>query len=336
MPLRSLAMVLLTLFSAGLYAAENKGELRLHQVQKQTVPREEVVDALIEAVNQTTVSAQTSGRIVAINVDVDDYVGKGDVLVRFRDRGQRAALDGAEAKHAEAEANFKRMQELLEKKLVSQSDYDRAEAALKGAKAGLEQAQEEMEHTVVRAPYSGIVVARHVEPGETANVGTPLVTGLSLESLRAVANLSQRYIGAVRTIGKARVIFPGGEPSGVEGAKLTISPFADANSHTFKVRVDLPQKDFGVYPGMFAKVAFTTGEYERLVVPASAVVHRSEVTAVYVVKEDQSIQFRQIRVGRTLAGDMIEVLAGLDEGEQVAIEPVRAGVKLMKSRVAKP
>lgn len=330
---RSTGLLLALLLSSAmpLGAAERLGSAR---VELRNVTAEVVVDALIEAVYQSTLSAQTAGRITEVLVDVDDYVNKGDIIVRFRDKEQQAALKAASARAEEAGAAYKRMQELLEKKLVSQAEYDRARATLKAATAAREQAQEQLEHTVVRAPYSGIVVKRHVEPGESANPGTPLMTGLSLESLRAVANVPQSHIDTVRSQLRARVLLPGEPSRSVPGSKLTISPYADQATHSFKVRVDLPTGNHGVYPGMFVKVAFATGETERLLVPAAAVVHRSEVTGVYVLK-DGEISFRQIRTGRMNGEGELEVLAGLEAGEEVALEPIRAGVMLKDMRAGK-
>lgn len=325
---RVMAMGLLLMITSQVWAAE---PLARAEVSLKTIPGEVVVDALIEAVFQSTVSAQTSGRITEVLVDVDDFVNKGDVIVRFRDKEQRAALKAADARTDEAKSAFTRMQELLGKKLVSQAEFDKAKAGLKAANAAREQAQEQLEHTVVRAPYSGIVVKRNVEPGESANPGKPLMTGLSLESLRAVANVPQAHIDTVRQLQRARVILPGEAAPSVEGTKLTISPFADAASHTFKVRVDLPTGRHGVYPGMFVKVAFVIGETQSLLLPEAAVVHRSEVTGVYVLK-GESIRFRQIRIGKKLEGGQVEVLAGLDAGEEVALEPIRAGVMLKGMR----
>jgi RND family efflux transporter MFP subunit len=315
-------------------SAADLASLQGARATEQVVAREQVVDAVIEAVNQSTVSSQTSGRIIEVLVDVDDYVTKGDVVVRFRDKEQQAALRAAQARAAEAQSNFKRVKDLVQRKLVPKAEFDKAEAALKGANAEVEQAQERLEHTVVRAPYSGIVMERHVEPGETANPGQPLVTGLSLESLRAIAEVPQFHIDAVRKLARARIIIPTQDRLSVEGTGLTISPYADPVSHTFKVRVDLPQGQHGVYPGMFVKAAFVTGEETRLLVPASSVVHRSEVTAVYVIT-DKRISFRQIRVGRELDDGQIEVLAGLDAGEEVALDPIRAGVMLKEIREGK-
>jgi RND family efflux transporter MFP subunit len=312
-------------------SAADSSTLESAEASRQVVAREQVVDAVIEAVYQSTVSAQTSGRIIDVLVDVDDYVTKGDVIVRFRDKEQQAAHKAARARAEEARSSFNRIKDLIERKLVPKAEYDKAQAALKSANAALEQAQERLEHTVVRAPFSGIVVKRHVESGESANPGQPLMTGLSLETLRAIADVPQSHIDSVRKIGRARVILPTRDNLSVTGAKLTISPYADPASHTFKVRVDLPEGQHNVYPGMFAKVAFVTGEDERLVIPGKAVVHRSEVTAVYVI-DGKNISFRQIRIGRDLGDGKREVLAGLDAGEKVALDPIRAGVMLKQMR----
>lgn len=315
----------------GAMAAEPQLPFEVTTAEPRTVVREAVVNAVIEAVQRATVSAQTSGRVVEVNFDTDDYVAKGDVLIRFRDAEQRAALKAAQARYAEAEAEFNRTKDIYEKKLVAKSAFDRAEAAFKAARAGLEQAQEQLEHTVVRAPYAGIVVKRHIEVGEVASPGQALMTGLSLERLRAVADVPQAHIDTLRSLSRARVLVPDGAP-GAEGVKLTISPYADPISHTFKVRVDLPPGQHGVYPGMFAKVAFAVGEEARLVVPAAAVVHRSEVTAVYVVGEGNRVSLRHVRAGRTLPDGNVEVLAGLAAGERVALDPIRAGIYLKGQR----
>lgn len=332
---RSLSWILLGLvgLSSSLHAnpAARVADLELATATVQVIAREQVVDALIEAVHQSTVSSQTSGRIVEVLVDVDDTVEKGDVLVRFRDLEQRANLRAAEARASEAKANHDRVKDLVERQLVPKAEFDRAEAALKSANAAVEQAHEQLEHTVVRAPYSGIVMERHVQPGETANPGQRLMTGLSLESLRAIADVPQRHIDQVRQMARARVTLPTQDGLSVESTGLTFSPYADPVTHTFRVRVDLPQGQYGIYPGMFVKVAFVVGEQQRLVVPAATVVHRGEVTAVYVVRDGQ-IFFRQVRTGRVLEDGYVEVFAGLSEGEQLATDPILAGVLLKASR----
>ena len=98
------------------------------------------------------------------------------------------------------------------------------------------------------------------------------------------------------------------------------------------MRLDLPRDTKSLFPGMFVKTGFVTGERRELAVPKGAVVHRSEVTGVYVVGDDGQVRFRQIRLGRAL-DDTYAVLAGLSEGERVALDPIAAGV-VLKSQQA--
>jgi len=298
-------------------------ELKLAQVQYREVEEERVLDALVEAVHKATVSAQTSGRVSKIYSDVNDYVKKGAVLLRMRDKDQQAKLNAAQADFQQAETEYNRVQELYLKKLMAKSLVDKAESQLKSARARFDQAQENLERTVIRAPYSGIVVKRHIEVGETARTGVPLFTGLSLETLRVVVDLPQDIINVVRQQKHARVLLLNDKNKGISASSMTISPYADEHSHTFQVRVNLPAGDHGLYPGMAVKVAFVTGKARKLQVPSSAVAHRSEVTAVYVM-EEQNISMRQIRAGHYLDNGMIEVLSGLQENEQVVTDPVLA------------
>ncbi|TDY01537.1 efflux RND transporter periplasmic adaptor subunit [Thiohalophilus thiocyanatoxydans] len=299
-------------------------ELESATASLQTRPVERVLDGRIEAVHEATVSAQTSGRVVEIHYDVDDYVEKDALLLRFRDNDQRARYNAAKANYDEARAEFERVKDIYERQLVAKSQLDKAEARLKSTRAAFEQASEELENTRVRAPYSGIVVKRHVEVGELASVGQPLFTGISLEVLRASVDIPQEMVRVVRERQQARVFLDRNGKSSVEAESLRISPYADAQSHTFNVRVLLPEGEYGIYPGMFVKVGFVKEEIRRLLIPVKAVVHRSEVTGAYVIDEQGALHLRQLRIGERFDDGMVEVLAGLEEGEQVALDPVRA------------
>ncbi len=313
------------------------------KVQQQTLPDEQILDGVIEAVNKSTVSAQTAGQVEEIMVDVNDVVAQGAPIVRIRNIEQRAGLEQAQAnlreaqaRFIEAEAEYHRIRSVYERQLVSKAQMDSATAAFNAAKARLEaaqasvaQARESLGYTVINAPYSGIVLERHVELGESVQPGKPLMTGFSLDALRVVVNVPQRLIGPVRQYSQARVLPPNGGP-GIAAEKLTFFPYADPQSNVFKIRVDLPKKTQGLYPGMFVKTAFRVGEDQRLTVPRSALVQRGEVSAVYVVKDHQ-VSLRQVRPGR-VEGDPVEILAGLDAGEQVALDPIQAGVYLKEQR----
>ena len=312
-------------------------------VAYEVAPRERIWDGRVEAVNQATVSAQTSGRIAELPFDVNDYVEAGAVIMRFTDTEQRAALtraqaslDESQARFEQAEQEYERVSNMFENETVSQSRFDQAtanrnaaQARLNSAHGGVATAREQLEYTVVRAPYSGIVAERHVELGELVSPGQPLITGLSLQSLRVNVDVPQSMFRAVHTIGKA-FVYIGDER--IEGEELTFFPVADTAANTFRVRVDLPDGSATLYPGMFVKVGFVVGETKRLLIPSSAVVRRSELSAVYVVRDDR-VALRQVRLGRRY-GDSIEVLAGLVEGEAVATDPVKAGI-FLKEQVGK-
>jgi RND family efflux transporter MFP subunit len=317
-------------------------ELETAVTQLQESPREFLLDGSVEAIQQATVSAQTSGQVEEILFDVDDFVAQGQLLVRLKATEQQARLDQAEAdlKEAvarlqEAEDEYKRTSDLSAKKLVSQSQMDKASAALKAARArqeaasaGLIQASEQFEYTRIKAPYSGIVTERHVQLGEIASPGHKLMSGLSLDQLRVLVDVPQSLIPTIRKLRQARVLLPDGEV--IDAAGLTIFPYAHERSNTFKVRVDLPQGIGDLFPGMFLKIAFLTGVKQQLMVPRSAVVYRSEVTAVYVVDQQGGVHFRRIRAGKPTGNGMLAVIAGLSKGEQVALDPIAAGAELKR------
>ena len=324
------------------------GDLATVSAGYKTVVSEQILDGVVEPVHQSTVSAEFVGLIEEINFDVDDFVPEGSVLIRFRDNEQRARLAQNKAAQAEAKARliearqeFKRVQNLIAKKLVAQSEMDRATAALNSAEARLaaaaaqvKVAEVQLDRTVIKAPYSGFVVARLVEVGETVQVGQPLMTGLSVDDLRVMVQVPQSFITAVSRQDRATIIFPGEQLPKVTVENLTVFPYADPLSHTVKVRMNLPKDLSGIRSGTFVKVSFETGESRQLLIPRVAVVHRSELTAVYVTETGGVISLRQVRVGRERDNDMVEVLSGLQEGEKVVLDPVEAGLALKEGHSA--
>jgi RND family efflux transporter MFP subunit len=300
------------------------------------VPRETLFDGIVEALNESTVAAQTGGRVVELPFDVGDYVPKGDVIARITDTEQRArvaaaegALAEARARSTEARLNFERTEDVYQRKLIARAELDRvaanldsARARVEAAQAALEQANEQLAYTVIRAPYAGTLVQRHVQLGETVTPGTILLTGLSLEHLRVVVEIPQQHIGPLRIHRQARVMLNG---DSLDATDLRIPPKADSSTHTFRVLVTLPEGDHGVYPGTLVKVAFVSGEEQRLLMPAVAVVRRGEVTAAYVVEHDR-ISLRYLRTGTPTSDGDVPVLSGLAPGELVATDPIAAGI----------
>ena len=296
-------------------------------------------EAVVEAVRQSTVSAQVSGRIVDIRFDVGDRVEKGAVILRIDERAASQAVAASEAQVREAEAtlvnaraNYERTRQLLAQKFVSQAAVDKAEADFKAAEsrmkatlAGAGAAATEKSFTTIVAPYSGVVSARHVQLGEMAAPGKPLLTGFDPGGLRVVATVPSAQVPAIQAGARARIEVPS-LGRWVEVKSVTVVPSADPRTHTTQVRLDLPADAKGLLPGVFARAHFVTGRAPRLMVPREAVLRRSEVTAVYVVDEKGEPRLRQVRVGTASDEKSVEVLAGLRAGEKVALEPVKAGM----------
>ncbi len=295
-------------------------------------------EATVEAVKQSTVAAQVAGRVATINFDAGDRVKAGSVIVRLSAQELSSAVAGSQAQVAQAaatlanaRASYERQQQLFQQKFISQAAFDRAtaefraaEAAARAARAGAGQSAAVSGYTVITAPFSGIVSIRHVEIGETVTPGTPLMTGFDPRDMRVIASIPQVKLALVKASPQVAVEIPSLD-KWITATGIKVLPAADAATHTVKVRIDLPADVAGVIPGMFARAHFAAGSARSLSIPASAVVRRSEITAVYVVVRDK-VSLRQIRVGAPDARGNLPVLAGLNPGEIIALEPVKAGI----------
>lgn len=302
------------------------------------------LDGVVEAVRKSTVAAQTAGTITAIYYDVDDTVKPGSVILEISDTEQQARLEQSQAAARAALANlrdaeqgFTRIDEIYRKELASKSQYDQAKNQLDGAKAtysraqgALKEAQKQMSYTKVIAPYGGVVTERFVEIGEVVAPGSPLMSGIDLDQMRVNINLPQSYANVVRQHQLAEVALPSGKV--VPAKELTIFPFADANTHNFKVRVHLPERQAGLYPGMMVKVSLPIKTGEALTIPASALITRSELRAVYVLDGQDVPRLRQVRTGYEKSGE-IEILSGLQAGDKVALDPNEALKQINAARV---
>lgn len=341
--MRRMVWIFCLLWGVGIPLA-NAADLTVARAEAVEVPRIYQLNGVVEAVNASTISAQTSGQIQKVLFDVDDLVQAGEVILVIDDTEQRAALDKAQANLESAQARlrntekeYRRIRDVFAKKAVSKSVMDKASsdlqaarAAVDAAKAAVVQARQQLEYTQVRAPYTGIVINRLVEVGEIVSAGQQLMSGISLEQLRVNVDVPQSLVEVVRRDKEAAVRI---RNELVKAVRVTIFPVADSTTSTFRVRLDLPAEIKGVYPGMYLKVALGVGKRTVLVVPASAVVYRSEVVGVYVV-DDQNrlVHLRQIRIGNPLADGRFVVLSGLEQGEQVAIDPQAAVRKLITQR----
>ncbi len=318
-------------------AAQGQGTADAGAVTTAVVERSKLqetvhLDGVIEAVQQSTVSAQTGGTVRKLPFDVDDSVVAGDLIAQLEDSEQLSRLRQAQAGQEEAEAafadarqRFERIEAVHERGLVSDQEFDQARNNLAAARARVERAkgavsvaQEQFSYTRIEAPYDGILTERHVELGETVSPGQPLLSGLSLEQLRVVVNLPQRYAELARTERRAKVTL--GDGRVLETGEMTFYPYADSQTHTFRLRMRLNEPNGSLFPGMLVKVSVPVTSREALWVPAGSLIHRSELRALYILDSDDQPRLRQVRTG-VRDGERLEILAGASEGERVVTNP---------------
>ncbi len=303
-----------------------------------------VIDGSLQAVQQSVLSAQASGRIASLNVKAGDRVKAGQVLAVIDDRATQAgvaqALAGvaqADAALANAKAAYERTRELRAQGFVAQAALDTAqaqyralEAGAAAARAGQAQASVVQGHTRLTAPYDGWVLSTHAEAGSLALPGAPILTVYAPQPIRAVVHVPASQQGLAQAASRIEVRLPGTD-RWVSPAARTSLPAADAVSQTVEWRLDLsPADSANQVPGRQTQVRFVGGEAQRLVVPPSALLRRGELTAVYVAtprSEDQTgFALRAVRTGASHGEAGVEILAGLKAGDQVALDPVRAGL----------
>jgi RND family efflux transporter MFP subunit len=286
------------------------------------------LDGTVSAIHQGTVAAQTSGRVSRMLVDVNDPVQAGQPLLEISSKEQFAAVTGAEARVAraqaqqvEAERQLGRFQALIAKGVITRAQLDNAQATdraaraeVNGAEAALTQAREAYGYTRILAPYAGVVTRRLVELGETVAPGTPLLSGFSLGELRVELELPQSALALASQPADAQVLLPDGKV--VVPVKLTRFNYADSQSHSFRLRLDLPPQTPGVLPGMWLKVQLRQGERQVLQVPERALLRQGEFNGVYLKLAD-GWALTPVRVGHCLKGQC-EILAGLNAGDTLA------------------
>lgn len=343
---RKSTLLLITMPGIFAFSAFASG-LASFEVTSAQITRERLFDGVVEAINQTTVSAQTGGRIIEINFDINDRVDKDAVLIKISDHEQSASTAQAaasvsqkRAQLTQAKNNFSRYKILLTSQTISQSQYDDAKTALDSAVANLnaalasrDQAQKQVDYTVVRAPYSGIVTERLVDLGETVSPGQALMSGFSTRQLRVRTEVPNRFAQLIEPDQGVDIVLDTQPVSRIQSTGVTVFPFANTRSNSITVRAALPENTSSAYPGMLTKVAFKTALDSRILIPQSAVFVRSELTGVYVLKGD-IISLRRLSIGNAYPSDqgtlMVEVLSGLSVGEQLAADPIEAVKQLKK------
>lgn len=300
------------------------------------------LDGVIQPVKQSTISAQAGGRIATLMVKAGDKVRAGQLLASIDDREaqtgvqrSQAQVTQAQAELRNAQANFDRTRDLQSKGFVSAAALDTAESQLKGALAGRDQAGAGAKQsalaqgfTRVTAPYDGWVLQTHVEAGDLAVPGKPLLTLYAPLPIRAVVQVPVSRSGQALAASAVEVLLQNGEGGAqwVRPVSRSTVPTADPVSQTIEWRLELPSEAAkALLPGQQVRVRFAGGRADRMVIPSSAVLRRGELTAVYVVS-NKGFMLKVVRLGLDHGADGVEVVAGLMAGDRVALDPVKAGL----------
>lgn len=305
--------------------AINAGVLATAPVEAIGGRPQHLLDGEIEAVRQSDIAAQVVGRIVELAVTEGDRVAEKALLIRIDARAADEQLKAQRALLTEAEREYQRNRTLFAQAMISRTEMDRAEAKYNSVRAYAGAAATESDFFVLRSPYDGVVAAVDIELGDMAQPGRRLLRLYDPAFMRIRAFIPEGIAPRLAPQ-PAQVELPqhDGGTRVIAAGMATLLPVIDPATHTQELRIELPS-GIGLAPGQFVRVLLPlTGEEGiQLAIPARAVVRRGEFHGVYVVAADERVQLRQVRLGRAV-GERIEVLAGLLEGERVALDPIAA------------
>ena len=334
----------------------------------------------VVARRQATVSSKITGKVVVVGIEEGQRVESGQVIARLDDTTQRAAAAQARAQRAQAEANltaarvafenakptYQRNELQYAKAVISAQTLDTAKAAydaartnldvaasaLEVAEAGVAFAQRNLDDTVVRAPFAGIVTVKAAQEGEMVSPNsagggytrTGVGTIVDMDSLEIEVDVSESFINRVhpgqRVTAKLNA-YPDWE---IPAHVIAIIPTADRAKATVKVRIGFEAADPRVLPEMGVRVAFLEGEpassapaqttstQRALVVPMAAIQSQGDVGIVYVVN-DGAVERRSVKLGTKVADGQV-VLSGLSSGARLAVGDLSRLADGAKVRIA--
>lgn len=278
----------------------------------------------LEAVMGVTVAAEQPGKVVRIGFASGATVRRGDLLLEQDTSAEQAQLRVIQTSRELAKTNFDRMAELVAKGFIAQADYDNAEAAFKEASAQEDNLRAVITKKTVRAPFAGRLGIREVNLGQILKEGAPIVTLQVLDPIFVNFHLPQDELPRLRQGLKVRL---GGDALGQEhpvGVITTISPEIDPLTRNIRLQATIANPGEQLRPGMFVTVAVILPARKVVAIPATAVLSAPYSDSVFVVdkkkvdKEEGWVLRQQfIRLGEK-RGDFVEVLSGIEEGEQVA------------------
>lgn len=282
---------------------------------KPHVASEDVV-ATVNAKLRSVIESKISGRIDKMLVTDGQKVKAGDLLVQLDVREIQAKLDQATPVREQAEKDLKRFTDLLAKRVITQQEFESAQAKVRVARAAVIEAETMLGYAKVTAPFDGVITRKLADVGDLATPGKPLVEMEDPAALRLEAAVPEAIIDRVSLGSKLMVRIGQNE---LEGVVREMSPTADPNSRTLLVKLDLPPTP-GLRTGQFGRVAVPVAETSVLRVPAAAVIRRGQMELVFV-RDGNHARLRIVKTGKPV-GEEIEVVSGVNAGEEVITDGV--------------
>ncbi len=291
---------------------------------------EVTVSGTVVARESARVAARVQGYVVELNVDAGDHVKKGQVLLRLdskemveREAQAKAALESATADLVKARNDFERYKVLFEKQSIAKKDYDDvlakydvAQAAEARAKAALDEAKTLLSYTVVTAPFDGIVGEKDVNLGDLATPGHQLLTIYTPSSVELVASVGEQYAPYLKAGTSVTLEVPSISLKETSSIREVV-PQREEKTRTITVKAPLTETP-GLAPGLYGRLTFNTRPSKAIVIPSEAVKIVGQLETVRVV-ENGTVKIRHVRSGRKLADGKVEILSGLNPGEEVVV-----------------
>jgi RND family efflux transporter MFP subunit len=358
------------LIGAGLWLFAGHGALPVHTALAQPLAVSgagaSVLDATgyVTARREATVSAQITGTLTEVLIEEGDHVKAGQVLGRLDDTAQRAALAQAQAQLSSAQAlltqdqavlaqserDVKRDEDLVKRSLVSQQAVEQARTQVETgaaqaqsqrkqidlAAANVRAAQVQLDYCTVRAPFTGVVIAKAAQVGEIVSpfsagggfTRTGIGTLVDMDSLEIEVDVNEAYINRVQPGQKVESVLNAYPDWRIPSHVIAIIPTADRSKATVKVRIGLDVKDDRIVPDMGVRVSFLEAQSHPqnapegprgVLVPVAALRRDGGEDVVFVVQDKRAAR-RAVKLGAT-RGDARQVLSGVSPGEAVILDP---------------
>ena len=273
------------------------------------------VAATLQSTRTANISTRMAAQVKRIHVEEGQRVAAGTLLLALNDQDLQGQLKAAETGLATIEAQYRRIQALQAEKASTIAELQQVQAQVAQAQAGVTALKANIAYTQIRAPFSGVIQSRKVNEGDFVGPGMPLLELVGDGEQELVATVSERESKGLK-LGQ-KLAFTADGANG-EAQITALAPGGDPYSHkgTLRARVLNPK---GLRQGAFARIQVPGLAMETLTLPKSALVHRGELTGVFVDRDGQA-ELRWLSLGEAI-GDVVPVRAGLKAGEKVIDNP---------------